>query len=165
LSIWISENWLALYGAVIGTVALIINLSRFFHTLGKDKVKLRVTAEEHPNKSENEIELANPDSKEPGGGQQPFLPVYRINVTNTGSVDAHIENAYVLTNESIEKHVLVTYPNDHCMYGGIEQVGTIIISPKASLKLNIYLKRGEKKFTARKAQVVDGTGKIWKAKI
>ena len=63
MSIWISENWLALYGAVIGTVALIINLSRFFHTLGKDKVKLRVTAEEHPNKSENEIELANPVQK------------------------------------------------------------------------------------------------------
>src|SRR5690606_6966502 len=102
---------------------------------------------------------------DPGGGQQPFLPVYRINVTNVGNVDAYIESAYVLTGTGDQKHVLITYPNDSCMYGGIAQVGTVTLHPKKSVKLNVYLKRGEPKFVSRSAEIVDGTGKKWKAKI
>jgi len=30
MGVWISENWLALYGSVVGTIALFVNLSRHF---------------------------------------------------------------------------------------------------------------------------------------
>lgn len=165
MSVWISQNWLAFYGAIVGTIALVINLSKFIHAVNKDKIKLRVIAEQHPNKLENEAELADPYSKEPGGGQQLFLPVYRINVTNVGNVDAHIDSAYVLTGNGDKRHVLITYPHDRCMYGGIDQVGTVTVHPKKSVKLNVYLNRGESKFVSRLAVIVDGTGRKWNARI
>jgi hypothetical protein len=161
LCVWISQNWLALYGAIVGTIALIINLSKFFHALNKDKVKLRITADPHPNKLENEAELADSHAIEPDGWQRQFLPVYRITVSNVGNVDAHIYSAFVLTGSGDQKHVLVTYPHDSCMHGGIDQVGTVTLHPKKSVKLNVYLNRGESK----SAEVVDGTGRKWKAKI
>lgn len=162
---WVLENWLALYGAVVGSIALIVNFSRFVHAIGKDKVKLKVIAKDHPNKTENILELSNPQSRELGGGQQPFLPIYQIQINNVGNVDAHIESACVICSDKSKVHVLIKYPHDQCMYGSIEQVGTVLIKPKTSSKMNVYLHRGKEAFNAKTAEISDGTGKKWKVKI
>ena len=162
---WVIENWLALYGAIVGTIALVINFSRFIHTIGKEKVKLRVTAQPHQNKTENLEELASPDSRMLGGGQQQFLPIYQIKISNVGNVDAHIESAYVLTDDGNKKHVLVKYSHDQLRYGSIDQVGTILVKPKTSTQMSVYLHRGKAEFIAKAAEILDGNGKKWKAKM
>ncbi len=40
---WVTQNWLALYGALVGSIALLLNFFRFRFQVGKEKVKLSVS--------------------------------------------------------------------------------------------------------------------------
>jgi len=161
---WIAENWLALYAAIVGTIALTINFSRFIHAISKDKVKFKVVAEPHKNKTENIENLADPTVRELGGQHQ-MLPVYNIVVRNIGNVDGYIESAAVICNDKTKKHVSIPYSNDPCRYGSIEQLGAVLVKPKSFIKMAVFLHRDELVFEAKKAEVIDSTGKKWKTKI
>ena len=88
---WIADNWLALYGSIVGTIALFINLSRFIHTIRKDIVKLKVSIEPYPRRHENIQALKNPENKD-GPEKIHILEVYYINVRNIGNVTAYIDD-------------------------------------------------------------------------
>jgi len=47
---WISENGLALYGAVTATVALMISFFNYRYKVKKDQIKLAISFMEHPKK-------------------------------------------------------------------------------------------------------------------
>ena len=156
---WISNNWLALYGAIVGTIALFINLFRFFHTLKKDKVKLKVSVSPHENQKQN-IERIAQNVDRPAYEKTNLAEVYVIKVRNIGNVNAFVEDAKLICKAGMERKALVHQNmGNSCILGKIKEID---ISPKSSVSFNIYLKDGEEPFVPSKAIVTDSTGKEWR---
>jgi hypothetical protein len=155
---WFSNNWLALYGAIVGTIALFINLFRFFHTLKKDKVKLKVSLSPHKNKGQN-IYLLSQNIKKPIHMKLNLAEVYVIKVRNIGNVNAYVEDVKLTCKAGVERKALISQN-----MGGssiLAEITEIDISPKSSLNFNIYLRDGEEPFVPSKVIVTDSTGKDW----
>lgn len=156
---WISNNWLALYGAIVGTVALLINLLRFFHTLKKDKVKLKVSVLPHENQKQN-IERIAQNADKPIYDKTNLAEAYVIKVRNTGNVNAFIEDVNLICKAGVERKALVSQNMSHRSI--LRDIKEVDIAPKSSLNFNIYLRDGEKLFIPSKAIVTDSTGKKWR---
>lgn len=160
---WITANWLALYGAIVGTCALFVNASNFLHGSRKEKVRLIVSCHRHPEYDANIARLHNAADKEPWNKVN-LIEVYEVVVRNTGSVLAHLEAVGVICSQKQERLALV--PESQ---GG----GTILVSasassvtplaPKSSRTFRVYLRAGEKPFTAIMCYATDQTGKRWTA--
>jgi hypothetical protein len=158
---WISKNWLALYGSIVGTVALIINLSKFMHSVKKDKVKLSLSVAPHPDREAN-IQRFKDTGKAQPCEQAKLVEVYEITIRNKGTVVAFIEDATLICKKGSAYQALTHYSGDPCMLGSIPQVGAIEVKPKSSVKLSIYQKREHENFTPKKVEVIDSTGKKWR---
>lgn len=161
---WISNNWLALYGSIVGTLALLINVTRFIHAVKKDKIKLLVSVVRHPDYDSNIYRLKEKEY-DPAWERPNLVEVYTITIRNTGTVDAYIENASVICDKNKVYPALSRYSNSgstNGMLGSISQVGTIKIEPKASKKLDVFLKAEEDVFTAKYIEIEDSTGKKWR---
>jgi len=156
---WILNNWLALYGAVVGTIALFINLFRFFHTLKKDKVKLKVSVSPHENQKQN-IERIAQNVDKSTYERTNLAEVYVVKVRNMGNVNAFVEDVKLICKEGVERKALVSQNmGNSCILGEIKEID---IPPKSSLSFNIYLRDGEEPFVPSKAIVTDSTGKEWR---
>ena len=156
---WISNNWLALYGAIVGTIALFINLFRFFHTLKKDNVKLNVSVSPHKNQKQNIDRLAQ-NADKPAYEKTNLAEVYVIKVRNVGNVNAFVEDVNLICKSGVERKALVSQNmGNSCILGEIKEID---IAPKSSLDFNIYLRDGEDPFIPLKAIVTDSTGKEWR---
>lgn len=160
---WFTENWLALYGSIVGTVALFVNFSRFIHAIKKDKVKLSLSVAHHPEREKNMKRLISTENNEPGDDRPNLVESYQITIRNVGNVDAHIEDAGIICQDGKIRQVLIRYPGNYCTLGHLAEVGSATISAKASKKMSVYLNRGEDAFIAKKAFVIDSTGKKWTA--
>lgn len=163
---WISENWLALYGSIVGTVALFLNFSRFIHTVNKGKVKLSIDFKKHPNFENNLKELT--DTSRDSFTRANMAELYVINIKNIGSISAYIEDAGIITSTGKTHHALISYDNTDnqpvVTIGKIPDVGQIKIEPKSSKKVSVYLNINEKPFIPIQAFVEDSTGKKWSTK-
>ena len=158
---WISQNWLALYGSIVGTVALLINVSRFIYSLKKDKVKLSLEVVPHPNRDTNIQRLKDTENKH--RWEVPHLvEVYLITIRNLGTVEAYIEDASIVCEKGKNYSASISYANNSSMLGSISQVGAIKIAPKSSEKISVYLRREDEEFIASKVEVIDSTGKKWR---
>jgi len=156
---WISNNWLALYGAIVGTIALFINLFRFFHTLKKDDVKLKVSVSPHENQKQN-IERIAQNIDKPDYERTNLAEVYVIKVRNVGNVNAFVEDVNLICKAGVERKALVSKKmGNSCILGEIKEID---IPPKSSSNFNIYLRDGEEPFVPSKAIVTDSTGKEWR---
>jgi len=158
---WISEHWLALYGAIVGTLALFLNVSRFIHAVKKDSVKLKIKVEDHPQKSEN-IKMITEPASDKDWEVPKIVKTHTLIVRNIGNVDAHIEDAWITCKKGDKHKVLVSDPNHQMMLSEIPKLHAVKLAPKSSTKLNVYLHRGEEAFDARNAEVIDSTGKSWR---
>src|SRR5690606_32525029 len=103
---WISEHWLALYGAIVGTLALFLNVSRFIHAVKKDSVKLKIKVEDHPQKSEN-IKMITEPASDKDWEVPKIVKTHTLIVRNIGNVDAHIEDAWITCKKGDKHKVLV----------------------------------------------------------
>lgn len=158
---WISQNWLALYGAITGTIALFISISRFVHTVNKDKVKLKFTIGDHPYKEENIKRMHESNNKE-SFEQINSVSIYSLSIRNIGNVDAHIEDAWIICKNKKVHKILVSEPDDRYFLSDISQSEPIKISPKSSTKIHASLGKDDDIFHAEKAVIVDSTGKQWR---
>ena len=161
---WIANNWLAFYGAVVGTLALGINFSKFIHAINKDKIKIRVSVSDHPQKLANIKLLKDGEDNEPLDRIN-MAEVYIVTVRNIGNVNAHIDDAGVICTHEKSHSALVSSPTGGgCILVSISEAKLDPIAPKSSKKFSIYLQRGQECFEARRAFVVDSTGEKWLAK-
>ncbi|WP_028864285.1 hypothetical protein [Psychromonas aquimarina] len=151
---WISDNWLALYGAIAASAALAINLSR----LRKGEVKLEVAICPHENQQEN-IKLISQNQTKKVYERINLAPLYTLNVCNTGRVDAVIKDARLVCKSGIDRKALV--PKKIGDGTILSEISEIKIFPRASFNFNIYLRHGEEPFEAAKAVILDSTGKEW----
>jgi len=154
---WIFENWLALLGAVTGTVALLINYLSFRHAKAKEDISLAVSCAAHPRQAENLRVFAETAEAEPWN-RHSMVEIYTVTVRNQGSVTAPLSKVGVVTTSGAERTALVS--KGRYME---EATGSNIdyLPPKSEQKFDIYLKRDEEFYSLSKAFVIDQTGKRW----
>ena len=164
MSQWIANNWLALYGSIVGTIALFINLSGFIHTLRKDIVKLKVFIEPHPRRHENIKALKNQENKD-GPGKIHGVEVYYINVSNIGNVTAYIDDVGLICKKGQEKYAYALTPtriSNASILNRVSDTSTDPIPSKSSKRFTVCLHHDEEPFEAKQAFVIDNTGKKWR---
>ena len=160
---WILNNWLALYASIVGTFALFVNLTRLIHTVKKDKTNIKLSIENHPQKSKNIDTLKSTEDSEPWN-RPSIVEVYSVIIRNIGNVSAYIENVGIICERGNEHTALVHSTSGGGLLVSLPEANLEVIEPKSSRKFHIYLRRNEEEFNAQSAFAIDSTGKKWKAK-
>lgn len=158
MGVWISENWLALYGSVVGTIALFVNLSRHFHQTNKDKVKLSVSFKSHPEKEQNINKLHDTEGAS-SWARQDIVEVIVVEIRNNGNVKAYV-NSVVAVNSKGERKSALT--NKSTLLEPVSDSNNISVEPKSKEIVYIYHSRGEELFEARYIEVTDSLGVCWR---
>lgn len=156
IPIWVTENWLALYVAVVATLAMLFSLFRFLHAINKSKVKLSL--EISPVASDGiqtarQGDMVNRD-------ERGLVEIYHLRIRNTGNIHAYIENATLITKSNQIKEALVG-----SKLSNISNQTPIQIKAKSSEKFKFYLSSDEEIFFPEKIVVTDCSGKAWKKRV
>ncbi|MGK8438372.1 hypothetical protein ACRS3X_13695 [Ectopseudomonas hydrolytica] len=158
---WLTDNWLACYGAITGTLALFISYLGHRHAVNKDTIKLSVSFSAHPNQEENIKNMLSTEGKEPWE-QTNFTEVYLVTVKNLGSIPAPLEDVGVITSSGDKKQALTSSLHSHGnILSKISDSKLEPLIPQSAKTFKIYLERAEPVFKAKKAYAVDQTGKLW----
>lgn len=158
---WLAENWLACYGAITGSIALVISYLAHRHTIKKDEIKLAVSFSAHPEKEENIKKMFSTEEKMEWE-QTNLIVVYLVTVKNLGSVPAPIDDVGVITNEGNKKQALISASlGNSLLLGKISDSQLEPLIPQSAKTFKVYLKRNEPVFEVRKAYATDQTGKLW----
>ncbi|ENM8499013.1 hypothetical protein AB8289_004509 [Vibrio parahaemolyticus] len=160
---FIQQNLLGLYGAVVGTIALILNFARLWHTLSKDKVKLQIDIEKSYHEDDFPIK-SRARSKAGEWKDIQYRHAYRITVRNIGAISAYIEDAAIISSCGLVRKVMVKEPHTPCYFEPIELAKVISLEPKAKTNLNVYVIDDEPIFDVEKFFVIDTTGHRWEKK-
>lgn len=162
MSHWLRDNLLAAYGAVVGTIALLLNVVRFFYDRGKDSVQLRVSSRPSADLRSNAERLA----AFPSDLDAPkLLPGFSVTVYNDGLVAAHIAEVGVIDANGKDVTALVHRPRAHdMMLWPVGEAGLDPISAKSSQPFTVYLRAGQGVPTVKECFAVDKTGKRWKGR-
>lgn len=159
---WLATNWLAAYGAIIGTLAFVLNFARYRHSITEKRISLKVEICKHSNYDENISRLNTPDS---GFGDKPtIVEAYIVTVRNIGSVDAYLQSAGLIDENDVRREALTYRPgSQHRILYPLSQVPDEPIKAKSSKKFNVFLGENEKEFVARIGFAEDKTGRVWKS--
>lgn len=154
---WLVENWLALFGAVTGTFALLIHYLSYRHNRNKDQVNLAVSWAPHTDHEENLIRLLKTEDNKPWERPK-MVKVYTVTVTNRGNINAPLSRVGVVTETGAER---LAHVNDgrYMQKAASEYIEPV--PPKSEATFSLYLKRGEEPYQVTKAFVIDQTGKRW----
>lgn len=158
---WLDQNLLAIYGAVVGTIALLLNFKKYRHEVSTTKVGLKVGYVRHSNYDENVAALKTPGDP---WNSPSVAPVYEIEIINSGSIGAFIKSAGVVTSSGERKEALVSQNHGSLVLVPISCKSDLVIPPKSSEKYCVYLHRGEEPFEAAYAFAFDKVGGGWKSK-
>lgn len=146
--LWISQNYLALYGAVTGTIAILISFFNYRYNVNKDQIKLVISCKEHPMKTEN-IELLINSSTNNSWDRSDVAEVYLITVRNFSNIPVPLDDVGVIDEHKNKHHIS-------------PKTDIETLKPKSSKTFSVYLWRDEALFMAKSAYVIDQTGKEWK---
>jgi hypothetical protein len=160
---WLEQNMLAAYGAVVGSVALLLNLVRFIYDHRKDNVRLRVSSKPAPDFASNAERMQNVKADEQDVPQS--LPGYIVTVFNQGLVAAPLAEVGIRDTHSKDVLALARrrVSNTHFLFP-VGEAGLEPLGPKSSQSFTVYLRRGQPAPTAKSCYVVDQTGKRWKGR-
>lgn len=158
---WIYENSLALYAAIVGTLALLFNFIRFRHTVTKTKPRIRVQCSKSP-EYDRKIRDLKEDEGDGFGGGMSITDVYSVTVRNIGDVDINIRDVWIITDKGQKISALVYADPTSLILDKINERNTSSISPKNSKCFSVYLKKDENPFEVKQAFVRDALGKEWK---
>lgn len=154
---WFTENWLALFGAITGTIALLIHYLSYRHNRKKDELDLAISWAPHVQRQENLRQLAETESSQ--DWERPsMVEVYTITVTNRGNIRAPLSRVGVVTDMGLER---LAYVRDGSYLEEATSKHIEPIPPKSEESFSVYLKRGEELFQVREAFATDQTGKRW----
>lgn len=111
---WLADNWLALYRAIVGTVALGLRLAQFRHSVKSARVSLEVSCEESSDYQRNLDLLQETEISEPYNRPE-LVAVYTVKVSDVGTVGAYIQSAGLVTETGERRETLVKAQNDSMM--------------------------------------------------
>jgi hypothetical protein len=156
---WLSQNALAFYAAIVGTVALALNLRKYFYDRGKDQLRLTISCVEHAERAGN-LERVSASRENDWDGPS-MLPGYLIKVINEGAVSAHIADVALVDARGRIESALVPYPGQPNIYRTVREAPQEELVPRAARSFTIYLRRGAPRVVAAQAYVEDATGRRW----
>ena len=158
-------NWVAIYAAIVSTLALLNSVYRVYYISGTNKVKLNIDYEKHPDYKKHFAETIQEYDPQTGRGGSPTV-AYVVTVRNIGNIEAFIENVYGVSSDNKKHEASVNMPPPRS--GVLHRVsGSEIegISAKSSKKFYIYFSKSKQPLELNACYVVDKTGKRWKAKM
>jgi hypothetical protein len=165
LTEWLRQNLLAVYAAVVGTLALVLNLSGFLHDVRKSAVRLRVLCRPHSD-LQNSLSARAAAANSTNTDRRTLFEAYRVTVFNDGSVPAHIQEVGVTCTNRCVETALVSQPGgNRLLLLPVADSDLEAIPPKSSQDFTIYFRVDRDVFTPKKAFAVDKTGKKWQGKV
>src|SRR5690606_6843732 len=105
---WIQENLLAIYAAIVGTIALFLNFGRFWMMRQKSLRKLKVESKIDGQAQERLDELGKPNDLFNSRGSL-VGPIYKVTVINVSHVSMHVDDVGLLVKEGKSKVKLPVY--------------------------------------------------------
>lgn len=159
-------SWLAIYGAVVGTIGAVTSLVlagvaiwNSMQSIRNDQIQLELSAygtlgltQRHPYPAGH---IINPSS--------PPVPMYYIKVTNKGGVDAPL-NDVGITDATGQRHsaeyVTSTDPISNALVFVSPFANGCTLAPRSTKTFSVFWHEGQGPFTATDAYVEDGTGKL-----
>jgi len=138
---WINNNLLALYGAIVGTIALILNFGRFLIMYQKSKRKLKVESSIHENAQKTLDALANPPNGWTGGTGSLCGPIYVVNVINTSHVQMHINDAGIIIKDRSGRSKIEALVRGSHFLSNLEESGGENIAPGSRKSFMVWLKK------------------------
>lgn len=161
---WLQQNLLAAYGAVVGTLALVLNLSGFLHNVRKETVRLRVLCQPHA-QLKSSIATVAQSAPDKALDRRTLFEAYTVTVFNDGSVPAHLHDVGVTCRDGRIVGALVSRPSsNHWILSAIADAALEPIAPKSSQPFTVYFRVDEPTFIPKTAFVIDKTGKRWHSK-
>nr|MBS0019015.1 hypothetical protein [Gammaproteobacteria bacterium] len=159
---WFSENWLAAYAALVGTVALGLNIGRFLYARKRDLIHLKVSGERHKN-YEAQLQRLREGGDRQAWERPGLVEVYRVEISNTGSIPAHLRDAGVITKDGQSISVLTNVHNgknpNHLV--PLSASNASPIAPKSSQSYWVWLRVDQDPFDPVSYFAIDKTGKKW----
>ncbi|MGY0800184.1 hypothetical protein ACW7G0_14190 [Lysobacter sp. A286] len=161
---WINQQGLALYGAVTGTVALLISFFSYRHNVKKDQIKLDVSCAPHRDQAKN-IEHLNTENPESPWDRPNLVEVYLVTVRNLGSIPAPLGDVGVCDGAGKKYQALVGRQLSQMrLLQPLSESNVESLEPRAARIFSVYLRRDEPMFTAVSAYAIDQTGKAWQVR-
>ncbi len=155
-------DFLALYGATVGTIALALNFLRYKHTINSNKVQLKISYKKVKDYQKNIESMQNGYNPETGTGGN-IAEVFNVTVLNLGDVDAYLKEVGIVSSNEAKHIALVSSKSIHNLLVDIS-VKEEILKPKSSRTFSIYQKKDEKSFEVKYAFVLDEMDKKWISK-
>jgi len=137
--IWIQENILALYGAIVGTVALFLNFGRFWFMYQKNKRKLKVVSRIDKGAQDRLASLEKPDG---GLSSRGALcgPIYKVDVINTSHLQMHIHDAGIIFETSSGKEKIKVLVRGERFLNDLDESGGKNIPAGSRESFSVWLK-------------------------
>jgi hypothetical protein len=159
---WLKENGLALYGAIVGTIALGFTVWRARYDKRKDSTQLRVTCHAHAELSRSRELIARYDPNESENPISNMQPAYVVTVYNDGAIPAHIADVGVTDRDGNDASASIRQKGSTSLiYGSVKELGVDPLSPKSSKSFTVYLITHRPLSEGKACYVIDGTGKRW----
>ena len=137
---WIQDNLLAIYAAIVGTVALFLNFGRFWLMRQKSIRKLKVESKIDGQAQERLDELGKPNDIFNSRGSL-VGPIYKVIVINVSHVSMHVDDVGLFVKEGKSKVKLKAYvrSGNHGFLSHIEEAGGEDIAPGARKTFSVWL--------------------------
>ncbi|HHF0554607.1 TPA: hypothetical protein ACPHT2_004306 [Vibrio antiquarius] len=162
---WFNENYLALYGAIVGTIALFLNFGRFWMLYQKSVRKLKVSAKVGVDAQRhiNEAQKADKYSGDLCG------PVYKVTVVNPSHTSIHIQDVglYIDVEGKIERLKCYVRSNTQNFLEHMDNTSGEDLAAGSRRSYSVWISKEQAKYKLPKvigSYVVDQMGKEYKGK-
>lgn len=164
-------SWLALYGAVVGTIGAVTSLVlagvgiwNSIQSVKNDQIQLELSGY---GKLDLTIQRPYPAGHIINPSGRP-VPMYYVKVTNKGSVDAPLNDVGIVDANG-QKHraenVTATEPISNALVFVSPFNDGCTLAPRSTRTFEVFWHEGQDPFTATEAYVEDGTGKSWRCHV
>ncbi|WP_280566863.1 hypothetical protein [Chromohalobacter sp. 296-RDG] len=161
---WVQENWLAIYGAIVGTIALALNFGRFWLMLQRGRRTLKVESTVSEQAQRHLDQLAKPE--DPFARGSLLGPIFDVTVINCSHVSMHIHDVGVEVDEAEGKRAVqaLVRSGSHGFLSPLAKSGGDDLPAGSRRSYPIWLKRSYTLPKVIGCYVIDQTGKRYKGK-
>lgn len=161
---WFQENWLAFYGAIVGTVALVLNFGRFWLMLQRGKRSLKVESTVSELAQQKLDQLAKPE--EPFSSGSLLGPIFDVTVINCSHLSMHIYDVGVEVIDPEGKKAIqsLVRSGTHGFLSALTKTGGDDLPAGSRRSYPIWLGRNYALPKVVGCYVIDQTGKKYKGK-
>lgn len=161
---WVQDNWLAFYGAIVGTIALVLNFGRFWLMLqrGNRKLKVESTISEHAQQQLDQ--LSKP--QEPFSSGSLLGPIFDVIVINCSHVAMHVHDVGLEVIDSEGKRTIqaLVRSGSHGFLSSLAKAGGDDLPAGSRRSYPIWLNRSYSLPKVVGCYVIDQTDKKYKGK-